>query len=52
MKVFRKHRVIDESNRNNMTLITKIFPGVYDSQSKSAAAWIVGEYAEYIPDAL
>ena len=35
-----------------MELITKIFPEAYDSKSKSAAAWIVGEYAEFIPNSL
>lgn len=35
-----------------MKLITKIIGEAYDSPSKSAAAWIVGEYAEYIDDSL
>lgn len=35
-----------------MVKITMIIPEAYDAQSKSAAAWIVGEYAEYIPNSL
>jgi len=35
-----------------MKLITSIMSEAYDTQSKASAAWIVGEYAEYIDDSL
>ncbi|EGR27514.1 hypothetical protein IMG5_194630 [Ichthyophthirius multifiliis] len=51
-KVFRKHRVINNQNKNDMELITKIIPQAFDQSAKAAAAWILGEYAEYIPNSL
>lgn len=35
-----------------MKLITSIMGAAYDTHSKAAAAWIIGEYAEYIDDSL
>ena len=35
-----------------MEYITKIIHLAYDQQAKAAAAWILGEYAEYISSSL
>ncbi|KAL4502484.1 hypothetical protein ABPG72_012071 [Tetrahymena utriculariae] len=51
-KIFRKYRVINPKNRDTMKLITPLISETYDPRSKASAAWIVGEYAEYIDDSL
>ena len=35
-----------------MKLITSLISETYDLRSKASAAWIVGEYAEFIDDSL